>query len=45
MAKKYNQDFKDMLIELHAASKGPGELSKDTELHELVIQLTNDIIS
>lgn len=32
MAKKYNQDFKDMLIELHAAGKGPGELSKDYDV-------------
>ncbi|KRM54880.1 MULTISPECIES: hypothetical protein [Lacticaseibacillus] len=32
MAKKYNQDFKDMLIELHAAGKRTGELSKDYEV-------------
>jgi transposase len=32
MPKKYNQDFKDMLIELHAAGKGPAELSKDYDV-------------
>lgn len=29
MPKRYTQDFKDMLIELHNAGKGPAELSKD----------------
>jgi Transposase. len=32
MAKQYTQDFKDMIVELHASGVGPGQLSKDYDV-------------